>query len=150
MDNTSTEHLLELLRQNGGRITVPRRAVIEALLEIGGEHVTAEELAARVRRRHPHIHRATVYRTLEKLQEAGIVAHVHLGHGPSTFHLGEHLHHHATCHSCGAIIELASDVLDGVASRLRNEHGWELANEHFALSALCPNCLQEMTSAPPR
>jgi Fur family transcriptional regulator, ferric uptake regulator len=114
--------------------------VVEVLLENGAEHITAAELARRVRRRHPDIHRATVYRSLERLQEAGIVTHVHVEHGPSTFHLSDRPHHHAACRSCGTIIELASDALDGVAERLRAEHGWELTRQHFALSALCPAC----------
>lgn len=145
MDNTpqraTSDHVLQRVRQAGGRVTVTRRAVIDALLEAGEEHITAEELVVRVRSRHPDIHRATVYRTLEKLQEAGVVTHVHLDHGPSTFQLGDHPHHHATCRSCGAVVELADDVMDGVAERLRREHGWELARQHFALSALCPNCM---------
>jgi Fur family transcriptional regulator, ferric uptake regulator len=135
-----SEEALRLLRQTGGRITASRRAVVEVLLENGAQHITAEELAWRVRRRHPDIHRATVYRSLERLQEAGVVTHVHVGHGPSTFHLSDRPHHHAACRSCGTIIELASDTLDGVAQRLRADHGWELLPQHFALSALCPAC----------
>lgn len=137
----STNEVLRLLRASGGRVTVPRRAVVEVLVEATGEHLTAEDLVARVRRRNPDIHRATVYRALEKLQEAGLVAHVHFGHGPSAFHLGDHPHHHAVCRSCGATVELSLDYLDDLSQRLRKDHGWELAYQHFALSARCPTCL---------
>lgn len=119
---------------------MPRRAVVEVLVDAGDDHITADELAASVRSRHPEIHRATIYRTLDRLQEAGVVSHVHLGHGPSTFHLGDHPHHHAVCSGCGAVIELPFDAMEDVARRLNEEHGWELAPQHFALSALCPDC----------
>lgn len=135
-----TEEVLRQLRAAGGRVTMPRRAVVEVLVDAHDQHLTAEDLAERVRSRHPEIHRATIYRTLEKLQEAGVVSHVHLGHGPSTFHLGDHLHHHAVCSVCGAVVELPFDALEDVERRLREKHGWQLSQQHFALSALCPDC----------
>lgn len=136
----SVNQLLRDLRRAGSRVTQPRRAVIEALVAAQGEHLTADDLAARVRESHPDVHRATVYRTLDTLQELGVIFHVHLGHGPSTFHVGERPHHHAVCVSCGAVVELPLDALDDVAARLRADAGWELEHQHFALSARCPRC----------
>jgi Fur family transcriptional regulator, ferric uptake regulator len=134
------ERVLDVLRRDGGRITEARRAVVEALLGAGDHHITAEDLAARVQTRHPDVHRATVYRTLERLESTGVVSHTHLGHGPSTYHLTDRPHHHAVCRSCSAVVELPSGALDDVASQLHAEHGWTLAAQHFALSALCPDC----------
>lgn len=139
--SAATHQVLETLRTAGCRVTVPRRAVVETLVDAGRDHITAEELATRVRHRYPDIHRATVYRTLEKLQDAGVITHVHLGHGPSTFHLGEASHHHAVCTSCGTMVELPTDALEPVSEQLKREHGWQLTQQHFALSALCPKCL---------
>ena len=59
---------LERLRTRGHRITMPRRAVIEALAGRDG-HPSADELCAEIEQRHPGIHRTTVYRTLETLAE---------------------------------------------------------------------------------
>jgi len=134
------QRVLEVLRRDGGRITEARRAVVETLLAAGDHHVTADELAAAVQARHPEVHRATVYRTLDRLESTGIVSHTHLGHGPSTFHLTDHPHHHAVCRSCNAIVELPPGALDDVAARLHDQHGWTLAPQHFALSGLCPDC----------
>jgi Fur family ferric uptake transcriptional regulator len=136
----ATDEVLDKLRADGCRVTVPRRAVVEALVDAGRDHITADELAARVRFRYPDIHRATVYRTLEILQDAGVVSHVHLGHGPSTFHVGSGLHHHAVCTGCGDLVELPPDALESVGERLKREHGWQLTEQHFALSAVCPAC----------
>lgn len=136
----ATTAVLDRLQAAGHRVTVPRRAVVETLLDAGRDHITAEELAERVHYRHPDIHRATVYRTLEKLQDAGLVSHVHLGHGPSTFHLGQGAHHHAVCTACGETIDLPPDALQPVGEQLERAHGWRLTDQHFALSALCPAC----------
>ncbi len=135
----SADDVLAVVRARGGRATASRRAVIEALLA-GDHHVTADEIATRVAADHPDVHRSTVYRTLDRLQEVGVVTHVHLGHGPSTFHLADRPHHHAVCSRCGAVVEVPAEALDGVADRLRAEHGFELASQHFALSGLCRDC----------
>ena len=131
--------MLSLLRARGDRVTASRRAVIEALLA-GDHHVTADEIVARVARNHPEVHRATVYRTLDRLEEVGVITHVHLGHGPSTFHLNDRPHHHAVCSVCGAVVEVPLAALDGLADRLRADHGFELSPQHFALSGRCRTC----------
>jgi Fur family ferric uptake transcriptional regulator len=120
-------------------MTASRRAVVEALLA-GGHHVTADEIVARVSAAHPEVHRSTVYRTLERLEQIGVITHVHLGHGPSTFHLADPPHHHAVCASCGAVVEVPWNALDQLAGELRAEHGFELSPQHFALSGLCRSC----------
>jgi Fur family ferric uptake transcriptional regulator len=152
----SPDEILALLRAHGDRVTASRRAVVEALVA-GDHHVTADEIVARVtatagraatgedcggedgRGGDPEAHRATVYRTLDRLEELGVVSHVHLGHGPSTFHLDERPHHHAVCASCGAVVEVPLDALDDLASRLRDDHGFELS-QHFALTGRCAAC----------
>jgi Fur family ferric uptake transcriptional regulator len=135
----STEDILSLLRLHGDRVTASRRAVVEALLS-GAHHATADDIATRVAEAHPEVHRATVYRTLDRLEELGVVTHVHLGHGPSTFHLNDRPHHHAVCSSCGSVVEVPLAALDDLAARLRAEHGFELSPQHFALSGRCRDC----------
>lgn len=137
--SASADEVLDLLRSRGGRVTAARRAVVEAMLA-DGHHTTADEVVARVQARHPEVHRSTVYRTLDRLQELGVVTHVHLGHGPSSYHLTGRPHHHAVCEVCGTVVELPWDALDGLAQRLRAEHGFELAHQHFALSGRCARC----------
>ena len=136
----ATHEVLQRLRAAGCRVTVPRRAVVEALLQSGHDHITADELAKRVRTRYPDIHRATVYRTLDILQEAGVISHVHMGHGPSTFHLGDNAHHHAVCNICNRVTEVPAEMFDAVSRYLDRTHGWQLTMQHFALSAICDQC----------
>src|SRR6185503_7582964 len=85
VDDARLEELLDRLRTGGGRVTEPRRAVLEVLLDTIDEHLSVEELAELVHRRRPDVHRSTVYRTLEAFEEANLVQHVHLGHSPSTY-----------------------------------------------------------------
>ncbi len=134
------EDLLDRVRRGGGRVTQARRAVLEAIVESGDHHVTAEQVAERVGGAHPEIHLSTVYRSLEAFEAAGLLVHVHLGHGPSVYHLTGNLHHHAVCDRCGAVVELPIDILDGLAARLRNEHGFRVTGHHFAIVGRCRAC----------
>jgi Fur family ferric uptake transcriptional regulator len=139
MTDDRLEEILGRLRERGGKVTKPRRAIISALLE-ANDHVTAEALVDAVGRANPDIHISTVYRTLETLTELGVINHVHLGHGPAVYHLAGDVHHHLVCDSCGAIIELPGDVFDALGRRVERDYGFRLDAHHFALGGRCRNC----------
>jgi Fur family ferric uptake transcriptional regulator len=133
------DEILELLRSDGGRVTPARRAVVQILLDTHA-HISAEEIAERVQRDMPDVAPSTVYRTLDVLERLGQVEHVHLGHGPSMYHLAERVHVHLLCRSCGRMIELPDTYLDDLADRLATEHGFALEPRHFALLGRCADC----------
>jgi Fe2+ or Zn2+ uptake regulation protein len=122
-------------------MTRPRRAVLSALARRGG-HLTAEDVVAAVADIDASVHRASVYRTLEVLSSLGVVQHVHVGHGGTTYHLltelGPHLH--AQCRTCGAVHDLPGDLLDDVAAILARQHAFVLDADHVALSGRCTEC----------
>jgi len=120
-------------------MTVARRALVEALVAARA-HVTADDLAETVRAAHPAVHRSTVYRTLDALEQAGVVEHVHLGHGRAVYHLIEDRHLHLVCEGCGVVVE----VPVGMALRLQDElvaaYGFTVDAGHFALPGRCRAC----------
>ena len=139
VEPAAIETILELIKERGGRMTTPRRAIITALLEASG-HTTAEELADRVQAAHPDVHRSTVYRTLETLAELGVVDHVHLGHGPAVYHFTHDPHHHLICRTCGAVVEVPPGVLAPLNRSIRQRYGFQLDAKHFALGGVCQAC----------
>jgi Fe2+ or Zn2+ uptake regulation protein len=134
------DRILDLIRRDGGRVTSARRAVLAALLDEHGRHVSAEELAAAVRASDPDVHLSTVYRTLDALEHLGVVVHVHLGHGRAIYHLTDDLHHHAVCEVCGAVLQLPDAIFSDVQAGLREAHGFHLDAHHFALVGRCAAC----------
>lgn len=133
--------ILERLRNEGGRITRTRELVIDALLASPDHHLTAPEVVAAVRAVDPDFYESTVYRTLDRLVELGVVERVHLGPGPAVLHLpGPEEHHHLVCERCGAVLEAEGDLLDTVAERLRREHGFRLREAGLALRGTCAAC----------
>jgi len=129
---------LERLRGSGGRLTRARRLLLEDLYSMG-RRVTAEELAER----HADIDPATVYRSLAHFEEAGVVEHVHLGHGPAAYRWAGTTTVAAVCESCGAVVDIPSDELDALAARLDEKYGLHLALGHFALSVRCQACITQ-------
>lgn len=134
------------LRADGERMTRPRRAVLTALAA-QHTHVTVDALVEAVAAVDARVHRASVYRTLDTLTALGVVQHIHLGHGPTAYHLvgagGEHLH--AQCRSCGAIVDLPPELLDDVTARVRDRTGFVLDATHVAMSGQCAACAQIVT-----
>jgi Fur family ferric uptake transcriptional regulator len=129
-----------LLRGRGERMTAPRRAVLSVLAE-DARHLSADQVVSAVAVLDPAVHRASVYRALEALSQLGVVQHVHLGHGTTTYALAQdrpHLHGH--CNRCGSVVDLPGDLLDDVAARLGAESGFVLDPAHVALSGTCGSC----------
>ena len=131
--------ILAELREQGGRLTRARIALVDALLEADG-HVTAEDLAGAVQARHPDVHRSTIYRTLDALERAGVVDHVHLGHGRAVYHLADDPHQHLVCEACGHVIEVPDTLFDEVGAVLRRRYGFAIRPNHFAVLGRCRAC----------
>lgn len=130
-------HALSRLRSRGERVTRARRRLLEVLAE-RHDHLTAEELA---RLLHDEgIHRATVYRTLEVLVEAGTLTHRHSPGGATSYHIATPSHLHGHCASCGEVVALPSDTLDATVELLRTSHGFELDPNRSSLVGSCASC----------
>ena len=142
------DRALAILRNRGERITTARRMVLEVLASTT-DHLSAERICDQVQADAPDVHRATVYRTLDALVQAGVVAHVHLPHGPVAYHFRDvregRQHVHLACRVCGNVIDTAPELLDGVAAAVLSEHGFGLDPDHVALTGWCATCRHEMS-----
>src|SRR5205814_3822116 len=111
--------LAESVRASGRRLTLQRQLVLDAV-QRARHHVTAEEIARRVRAKYPRIGPSTVYRNLQALEELGYVIHTHLDDRVTRWHRADtHPHGHLVCRSCGGETEVRSEVLLAMAKRLR-------------------------------
>jgi Fur family ferric uptake transcriptional regulator len=140
VDDGRVEALLARLRRSGGRVTSARRALLAALLAADGHHLTAQDLAESVQRAVPDVHLSTVYRALESLEEKGIVAHTHLGHGRAVYHLADEPHQHLVCERCQAVVEVPDDVFAELARTLEGAYGFVVGAHHFAVVGRCAAC----------
>lgn len=139
MPEVDAEILIGGLRTEGLRVTAPRRAICEALARDHEKHLTANMLhAAAEQRLGSGIDISTVYRTIEALEQVGVIHHVHLGHGASVLHVSDHNeHHHLVCEVCGRTVDLSIDELQGLSQTFSERHDFILDSVHFALIGRC-------------
>jgi Fur family ferric uptake transcriptional regulator len=128
---------LHRLRALGGRITASRREMVELFFS-RDRGFTATDIANRL----PELDPATVYRALNQLEQAGIVEHAHLGHGPATYRRTGSRTVLAVCEACGAVADVPVAELDAVRDRLRNAYGFVVDVRHFALTGRCAACAE--------
>ena len=132
------------LRARGYRLTPQRQLVLEAVGEIG--HATPEDIAQAVRKTASGLNISTVYRTLELLEELGLVRHSHLGHGAPTYSLAEQDDHvHLVCRECDGVQEVSADVLGAVVIRLADEEGFAVDLGHSSLFGQCRECQKRVS-----
>lgn len=128
-----------LLRERGYRLTPQRQLVLEAVSALG--HATPDEVAAEVNRRVGGVSLSTVYRTLELLEEIGLITHAHLGHGAPTYHAADDdAHLHLVCRVCAGVTEVDVAVARPLVVRLAEEHGFDTDVQHFAIFGTCRGC----------
>lgn len=134
------------LRQEGHRITPQRLAVLEIIAECG-QHLTAEEIYAGIQARHPYMNIATVYRTLQWLQQVGLVAPLLVGGEPIRYEYGAgvHQHHHLICLRCGQEIQIGDEMLDKLKGQLLERYGFDAQLQHLGLTGYCDTCRRRAT-----
>lgn len=128
------------LHERGIRVTPQRVHVWQVLVESGG-HFTAEEIWAEASARLPGLELSTVYRSLEALGEAGLVADIRLPEGPRVFEAKASSHPHLVCVVCGGI----SHPEAGVGRRMMEtlnaaSDGFEVHDLHVAARGVCGKC----------
>jgi len=134
VDEHPAPDLAVALRTRGLRVTPQREQVLAAVRELG--HATPEQIGERV----PGVDVTTVYRTLELLEELGLVRHAHLGHGAPSYRPAEDDHIHVVCHSCGKVVDADPRLVDAMAERLHEESGFQLDRSHFTVFGRCRDC----------
>src|ERR671925_2369956 len=106
-------------RRRGLRWTPQRRTVVEVLAATDG-HVTGAELIERCRDRDPQTIPSTVYRTLDVLEELGLVRHGHGADGREEFHVQPGpVHGHRYCAACGSHWEIGDAEADAISAAFR-------------------------------
>lgn len=135
-----TDTTAQRLAAAGGRVT-RQRLVVADVLEGAGRQLTATELYDRVRRREPTLGRATVFRTLDRLVEAGVARRLELeGHVYAYVSCDPVHHHHLSCTSCGRVEDIPESWIEPIARRAERSHGFEIDDGRLDFYGRCGRC----------
>jgi len=127
----------------GERVTRQRLLVANALAAAGRQQ-TAEQLYGGLRRREPGIGRATVFRTLETLVDAGVARRLELeGHIYAYVACLPAHHHHIACTRCGRVEEIDEAYVTPIAQRLERDMGFEIDDARLDFYGRCATCRAE-------
>jgi Fur family transcriptional regulator, ferric uptake regulator len=129
------------LRPAGGKRSVKRDRIVGLFLAQQG-HVSADELADLVRREDRGVGRATVYRTLQWMVEAGIARKVDFGDGRSRFEPAYRhpRHFHFICTSCHQSSEFLSSDIEALVDEIADARGFEVAQTLVQIHGVCEAC----------
>ena len=132
----------EYLAQKGLKSTRQRDIILDEFLKAGSHHLSTEELYLKLRRKHPTIGYATVYRTLKLFAECGIAAECHFSNRETRYEAssGEEHHDHLICTECGSIIEFEDSRIEQLQERVAGEHGFKIVSHRLELFGLCAKC----------
>ena len=133
------------LRASGYRVTPQRQLVLEAVTRLN--HASPEEIFAEVHQRAQGVNVSTIYRTLELLEQLGLVTHTHLGHGAPRYHLAAEAQHvHLVCQNCEKVIEVEPAAVAGLTSALDEQFGFETDVGHLTVFGRCEDCRPPRTA----
>lgn len=126
------------LRDRGYRLTPQRELILAAVDELG--HATPDEVLAKVQETASTVNASTVYRTLEVLEELGLVRHAHLTDRSPTYHSVQgHEHFHLVCRGCHAVTSVdaaeARPFVDVLTAR-----GFVPDLGHLTVFGRCADC----------
>ncbi|GAW94241.1 Fur family transcriptional regulator [Calderihabitans maritimus] len=137
------EEIYAKFQQNDYKITPQRQVIVKAFLENAKEHLSAEEVYTIVKKEHPEIGLATVYRTLDLLAELDILQKMNFGDGKSRYEFNEqhvHHHHHLICLKCGRVIEFEDDLLETLETVIEKKNGFEIVDHQVKFLGYCQDC----------
>jgi Fur family ferric uptake transcriptional regulator len=127
------------LRARGYRLTPQRELVLTAVEQLG--HATPDEVLAAVREQSQAVNVSTVYRTLELLEELGLVRHAHITDRAPTYHSTTSPDHvHLVCRGCDQITEVDPMLILPMTSMLEERFGFTTDVGHLTIFGTCTNC----------
>ncbi len=134
------------LKEKGYKLTPQRRAIVDMIINNEGKHLTVEEIYELVKNDCPEIGLATVYRTVQLLEEIGVVSKLNLNDGCSRYEIiheyENHQHHHLVCTNCEKVIEVEDDLLEVLEHKIEEKYNFKIKNHSVKFYGICSDCSQ--------
>ena len=136
----SSRSIVDKLKNLGYRLT-PQRLMIVSAIENSHDHISAEEIYSQVVAKYPNVNISTIYRTLELLEQLGLVTETDLGGGRVRYHpVDKGHHHHLICQECGAVIDLDEATLSPLRDALLRQYDFTADLRHLGIFGRCKKC----------
>ena len=125
------------LQENRLNTTTQRELIVDQFLRCK-DHISIDELLARIRKRNKKVGYATVYRTLKLLVQSGIANHRQFGDGQARYEVAGDHHDHLICAKCGLILEFEDEQIEQLQVQIAQRlGGFQVVRHRHELYALC-------------
>jgi len=132
----------DTLRGVGLRVTPQRIAVLAALSDAEGGHLSADDVWEQAVLRDSTMDRSTAYRVLSDLTGAGLLTQVRFADGVARFEVQSCAHHHAICTQCGLTEDVPVDLVKPLGSALNRTTGFTMSlDEPLLVRGTCRTCM---------
>lgn len=138
------ESFKKILKESGLKYTRQREIVLNILYH-SDTHFTPESLYMEIKRKEPNLNVgiATVYRTLNLLEDSQMVTSLSFGAAGKKFELANKSHHdHLICKNCGKIVEFENSIVERQQALIAKEHKFKLTGHLMQLYGICDTCAQ--------
>jgi Fur family ferric uptake transcriptional regulator len=135
----------DILNKKGLRWTRQRQEIYNELKNETA-HYTAEDILTKLRKKGIDTGLSTIYRTLQLLEENGLVKRLPIGRETAVYEScdkTDHGHHHMHCGKCGRMIEIHVDMLDDIEKLITKKYGFKVTGHTVLFTGLCPDCIEE-------
>lgn len=144
----SASSLKAELNERGWRLTPQRETILHIFQNLPqGEHLSAEDLHARLVEEGESISLSTIYRTLKLMARMGILRELELGEDHKHYEINQpypHHHHHLICVRCNATIEFKNDAVLKAGAKVAQKEGYHLLDCQMTIHAICPKCQRSL------
>ena len=123
------------------RQTFQKSLTLEAVKEMQC-HPTADRVYDYVCQKYPEISRATIYRNLNQLSEAGLIGRVKNPYGADRFDHIPQKHHHFICTKCGSIYNVTIPDVSTLEDSCKQQLGCKVEEDQIFFSGVCKDCLE--------
>ncbi|MBD0378507.1 Fur family transcriptional regulator [Paenibacillus sedimenti] len=137
------ETVLDKMKEEGLRLTPQRVHIVELLFELS--HPTADQIYAMMAEKFPYVSQTTVYSTLKKLKEIGVVRELsNDGDKSSQFELAETEHWHLNCKVCGVIYDLEPNDAESLMAVGMNNGAFQVDSCRVEFYGVCTKCMSDI------
>lgn len=135
----------DILKHNNLKFTKQREVVLKTLYN-NDEHFTPENLYLFIKKKYPKLNVgiATIYRTLNLLEESNIATSISFGSAGKKFELANKPHHdHIICKNCGLIIEFENSEIERKQEEIAEKNNFKLTGHLMQLYGICKSCQEK-------
>jgi Fur family ferric uptake transcriptional regulator len=144
VESSPVDKFREYLATRGKRLTQERETVVRAIFE-EHEHFDSDQVVTRLtqpRREGGRVSRATIYRTVREMEEAGLIRKVARSNDREVYEhdYGYPQHDHLICEKCGQLVEFRNDEIAEILRSVSDRHGFRMHGHRLEVYGICATC----------